>query len=55
LLGGASNQNYTVQVSTNLASWNFLFVTNNPTANSFMVIDTNTTNVRSFYRILVGP
>jgi hypothetical protein len=54
---GASNQNYTVQASTNLASgfWTSLFVINSPTTTSFIVVDPNATNNQSFYRILIGP
>jgi hypothetical protein len=57
LLTGASNQNYTVQMSTNLGSglWSSLFVTNNTTTNSFNVVDPNATNQQRFYRILIGP
>jgi hypothetical protein len=57
LLNGASNQNYTVQVSTNLNStnWISLFVTNNSQSNSFLVTDPNATNKAGFYRILIGP
>ena len=56
-LTGASNQNYTVQVSTNLGSsfWTSLFVTNSPTTNAFIVTDPNATNNQRFYRILIGP
>ena len=54
---GAANQNYTVQMSTNLSStiWVSLFVTNNPTTNSFLITDPNATNKQRFYRILIGP
>jgi hypothetical protein len=56
-LTGASNQNYTLQMSTNLSStgWISLFVTNNATTNSFMVADPNATNQQRFYRVLIGP
>lgn len=56
-LTGASNQNYTVQVSTNLSSsnWTSLVVTNSTTTNSFIVVDPNATNEQRFYRILIGP
>lgn len=56
-LAGASNQNYTVQVSTNLSStnWTPLLITNNPLTNSFFLIDPNATNRQRFYRILIGP
>ena len=54
---GASNQNYTMQMSTNLSStnWISLFVTNSPTVNSFLLTDRNATNKQRFYRILIGP
>ena len=54
---GAANQNYTFQMSTNLAfnNWVTLYVTNNPVTNSFLLIDPNATNKQRFYRILVGP
>jgi hypothetical protein len=57
LLTGASHQNYTVQVTTNLSStnWNLLLITNNTTTNSFLVADPNATNKQRFYRILIGP
>jgi hypothetical protein len=56
-LAGVSNQNYTVQMSTNLATtnWVTLFITNNPANNSFLLTDPNATNKQRFYRILVGP
>jgi hypothetical protein len=56
-LTGASNQNYTVQMSTNLSStnWISLFITNNTTTNSFLLTDPNATNQQRFYRILIGP
>jgi hypothetical protein len=56
-LTGASNQTYTVQMSTNLGStnWVSLFTTNNTTANSFLLTDPNATNKLRFYRVLVGP
>ncbi len=54
---GASNQNYTVQMTTNLSSanWISLFVTNNPTTNSYFLVDPGATNKQRFYRILIGP
>ncbi len=56
-LTGAANQNYSVQMSTNLnfTDWITLFSTNNPTANSFLLTDPHATNQQRFYRILVGP
>jgi hypothetical protein len=55
LLTGASNQNYTVQGSTNLKNWISVLVTNNKTANSFIVADPKATNSQRVYRVLVGP
>ena len=56
-LTGASNQNYTVQMSTNLSAttWTSLFVTNSPATNAFLLIDPGATNQQRFYRILIGP
>jgi hypothetical protein len=56
-LTGAANQNYTIQVSTNLSStnWTSLFVTNNTTTNSFIIVDPNASNSQRFYRTLIGP
>jgi hypothetical protein len=56
-LTGASNQNYTVQMSTNLSSTNWipLFITNNTTTNSFLLTDPNATNQQRLYRVLIGP
>ena len=47
---------YAVLVSTNLADWNTLFITNSPPMNSFRWTDTNTAAwpIR-FYRVKVGP
>jgi hypothetical protein len=56
-LTGASNQNYTLQLSTNLSSTNWipLFITNSATTNSFLLTDPNATNKQRFYRVLIGP
>jgi hypothetical protein len=56
-LTGATGQNYTVQMSTNLRStnWTSLFVTNSATTNSFIVIDPNATDKQRFYRVEAGP
>ncbi|HEY3861301.1 MAG TPA: carboxypeptidase regulatory-like domain-containing protein [Verrucomicrobiae bacterium] len=56
-LVGGSNQNYTLQKSTNIGStnWFTLYVTNNSGTNTFLVIDPNATNKQGFYRILIGP
>jgi hypothetical protein len=55
-LTGAANQNYTVQMSTNLSStnWVSLFITNNTTTNSFLLTDPGATNKQRFYRVKVG-
>ena len=56
-LTGESNQNYTIQWSTNVTStnWTSLLVTNNPAANSLLVTDPNATGEKRFYRVWVGP
>ncbi len=56
-LTGATNQNYTLQVSTSLnpPNWTPLFVTNSATLNSFIVTDPAATNTQRFYRLSVGP
>ncbi len=56
-LMGGSNQNYTIQVSTNLglANWTTLFITNSPDTNAFWLSDPNATNRQRFYRVLIGP
>lgn len=56
-LSGGSNQNYTVQVATNLpaATWSSVLVTNHRTANTFLVSDPAATNLQRTYRVLIGP
>jgi hypothetical protein len=56
-LTGGSNQNYTIQVSSNLAAnvWSAVIVTNHHTANSFIIVDGNATNLQRTYRIVIGP
>lgn len=56
-LSGAPRQNYTVQVSTNLAgtNWTSLYVTNNPDLGTFILRDSNATNGPRVYRVLIGP
>ena len=55
-INGIAGQNYTLQMSTNLAStnWMSILVTNAP-GGSFFIMDTNATNLDRFYRIRVGP
>ncbi|HEX4350149.1 MAG TPA: putative Ig domain-containing protein, partial [Verrucomicrobiae bacterium] len=49
--------NYTVQMSTNLAStnWTAIFTTNAPGTNALLIPDANATNQSRFYRVLVAP
>jgi hypothetical protein len=55
-LEGASDQNYTIQASTNPSSnWASLFITNNPEASAFLVADPDATNKQKLYRVLIGP
>jgi hypothetical protein len=56
-ISGASNQNYTVLVSTNLAfaNWVPILVTNNHNTNTYIVADPNATNQQRYYRVKVGP
>lgn len=57
LLNGVANQNYTLQMSTNLSTsnWVTLYITNDPATNTFLLADPNATNKQRFYRVLVGP
>lgn len=57
MIAGAANQNYTLQMTTNLASanWITLFTTNYPTAGSFILTDPDATNKERFYRVSLGP
>ena len=54
-INGDAGQTYTLQMSTNLASTNWItvLVTNAP-GSSFFITDANTTNLNRFYRIQVG-
>lgn len=55
-VNASQGQNYTIQVSTNLGSTNWLSIlVTNPTMNSFFISDPNATNPARFYRVLVGP
>jgi hypothetical protein len=56
-LFAAADQNYTIQMTTNLSStnWTSLFVTNNLNSSSYIVIDPNATNKGRFYRVVIGP
>jgi Putative Ig domain len=55
-LDGVAGQNYTLQMSTNPAStnWISILVTNAPVS-SFFITDPNATNVGRYYRIIVEP
>ena len=56
LVTAPAGQNYTVQMSTNLAStnWTSLLVTN-PSSSVFLFSDPNATNKQRYYRVRVGP
>jgi hypothetical protein len=56
MVNGATGQNYTLQMSTNLSStnWTSILVTN-PAANPFLLMDPSATNPARFYRLLLGP
>jgi hypothetical protein len=54
-VNGNSGFNYTVQASTNLATWDTL-VSTNPPALPFVWKDLQATNFNQrFYRVLLGP
>ena len=55
--GVQSGYNYTVQMSTNLAStnWTAIFTTNAPGTNALLIPDANATNQARFYRVQVVP
>lgn len=55
-ISGVAGQNYTLQMSTNLSStnWMSILVTNAP-ADTFNITDPNATNAGRFYRIKIGP
>jgi Carboxypeptidase regulatory-like domain len=55
--GVLTGYNYTVQMSTNLAStnWTDIFTTNAPGTNALIIPDANATNQERFYRIQVAP
>ena len=52
----SADQSYTVQMSTNLSStnWVSLWVTNS-SSTSFVFTDINATNRERFYRVMGGP
>ncbi len=54
-INGDAGQTYTLQMSTNLAStnWISILVTNAP-ADNFNITDPNATNIERFYRIKLG-
>ena len=52
-ISGATNVNYTVQISTNLASTNWTTLTSfSLTSNNFPIVDTHATNRQRFYRAI---
>ena len=56
-VSGMANQNYTVEMSTNLASSNWipLLVTNTSSSGMFLFDDPNATNSVRYYHVLPGP
>jgi glucuronoarabinoxylan endo-1,4-beta-xylanase len=55
VINGPSGPDYTLLVSTNLASWQALLTSNSP-ALPLTLVDTNSaTNAARFYRIQIGP
>lgn len=56
LVAGVAGQNYTVQMTTNLAStnWSSIYLTN-PSSGTFLFTDPNATNKQRSYRVWVGP
>jgi hypothetical protein len=56
-LFGAADQNYTIQMATNLSTphWISLYATNNLNSSSYIVADPQATNRQRFYRVLIGP
>lgn len=55
--GAIAGQNYTVLMSTNLPStnWVSIYTTNSVNTNALVVPDPNATNPTRFYRILISP
>ncbi|MGD0261919.1 MAG: hypothetical protein ABSD29_19290 [Verrucomicrobiota bacterium] len=55
-LSGMADQNYTVQVSTNLGStnWHTLLITN-LSGSPVFIQDNRATNIQRFYRVMLGP
>jgi hypothetical protein len=52
---GTTGPDYAVQSSTNLMSWNTLFIANSPVV-PFLWSDTNSPSIPAqFYRVKVGP
>ena len=57
-VSAVANQNYTLQMSTDLSSgnWVSLYTTNSTTNTTFVLTDPNAaTNKQRFYRVLIGP
>jgi hypothetical protein len=55
--GIATGLDYTVQMTTNLAStnWTSIYTTNASVTNALVIPDPNATNAARFYRVLIGP
>ncbi len=56
LVGGYTGHNYTVQMTTNLASTNWIpLLVTNPVNGSFLFQDGSATNPARYYRVWLGP
>ena len=53
-VGGQSGPDYEILMSTNLAQWSSVFITNSPVL-PFNWKDTNSTSPQRFYRVKLGP
>ena len=53
-VSGQSGPDYEILMSTNLAQWSSVFITNSPVL-PFNWKDTNSTAPRRFYRVKPGP
>ena len=54
-ISGDAGPDYTVQASTNLASWTNLFTTNSPVTPFFWLDPDAGSYTSRFYRVLLGP
>jgi hypothetical protein len=54
-INGDTGPDYTVQTSTNLASWVSMFTSNSPALPYFWMDTNSASNPFLFYRVLLGP